>query len=126
MWRLAQPCPGGPVLSASLHRCADPHLQGHRPCQRQHGARRKSGPGHLLWVQAPGAPPPCPGLPCDTPTFWWGDAGHVCLTGSCKEPWFLALTLTCFVTSGPVCLSLSLQFPIYLNNEEGCRLAQTG
>ena len=76
MWRLARPCPGGPVLSASLHRCADPHLQGHRPCQRQHGARRKSGPGHLLWVQAPGALPPCPGLPCDTPTSWWGDAGH--------------------------------------------------
>lgn len=38
-------------------------------------------------------PPPCPGLLCDTPTSWWGAQAIMCLMGSCKEPWFLALTL---------------------------------
>ena len=47
--------------------------------------------GSFRWVQVPGAPPPCTGLPCGTPL----------LGGGCRQPfiswdlaelWVLALT----------------------------------
>lgn len=89
----SQPCPGRPVLSASLHRCADPHLQGLDRASDSMEQGVSLATGAFPWVQVPGPPPPTPRSACDTPTSWWGCRPSFISWDPAKEPWLLALTL---------------------------------